>query len=388
MRILEVKDKKLEKDFLKVPHIIYKDDPNWISHLENDIKAVFDPAKNKNFEWGEATRWVLYDNNNRLIGRIAAFINRQLAFTYKHPTGGTGFFECINEQDAASLLFDTARAWLEERGMEAMDGPINFGEKDRYWGLMVDGFETSPPYLLNYNPPYYRELFEAYGFQNYYEQYVYGLNRDTVVPPLVHRNFDRLTRTEGYEFKTLEMERLEKYADDFMTIYNEAWRDVHKHFKPMTREEAMRTFTSMKAVADPDLIVFAYHKGKPIAIFVGIPELNEIFRYVNGKLNLLGKLKVLYHKWRKTCSTVYGLVFGIVPEYRNKGVESGLILAIQKAVRKTTTYYGFYIVWIGDFNPKMVRIVELLGKNRVFTLITYRKMFKDEYEFSRHPVLD
>ncbi len=388
MRIVEVRDKKTEKDFLKVPHIIYKDDPNWISHLENDIKAIFDPAKNKNFQWGEAARWVLYDNDNKLIGRIAAFVNRQLAFTYEHPVGGTGFFECINSGDAAFLLFDTAKEWLEERKMEAMDGPINFGEKDRFWGLMVDGFETTPPYLLNYNPSYYKELFEAYGFQNYYEQYIYRLSRDTVVPPLVHRNFERLTRTEGYEFRNLDMSQLEKYALDFMTIYNEAWRDVHKHFKPMTTEQALQTFKNMKALADPDLIVFAYHNGKPIAIFVGIPELNEIFRDVNGKLNLVGKLKVLYHKWRKTCKTVYGIVFGIVPEYRYKGVESGLILAIQKSVLRTNRYKDMYIAWIGDFNPKMIRIVEILGKDRVFTLVTYRKMFSDEYAFSRHPVLD
>ena len=388
MRIVEVRDKKTEKDFLKVPHIIYKDDPNWISHLENDIKAIFDPAKNKNFQWGEAARWVLYDNDNKLIGRIAAFVNRQLAFTYEHPVGGTGFFECINSGDAAFLLFDTAKEWLEERKMEAMDGPINFGEKDRFWGLMVDGFETTPPYLLNYNPSYYKELFEAYGFQNYYEQYIYRLSRDTVVPPLVHRNFERLTRTEGYEFRNLDMSQLEKYALDFMTIYNEAWRDVHKHFKPMTTEQALQTFKNMKALADPDLIVFAYHNGRPIAIFVGIPELNEIFRDVNGKLNLVGKLKVLYHKWRKTCKTVYGIVFGIVPEYRYKGVESGLILAIQKSVLRTNRYKDMYIAWIGDFNPKMIRIVEILGKDRVFTLVTYRKMFSDEYAFSRHPVLD
>lgn len=388
MQIKEVKDKSLEKEFLQVTRIIYKNDPNWISHLDNDIMAVFDPEKNKNFQWGEATRWVLYDNNNKLIGRIAAFINHHLAFTYDHPVGGTGFFECINDKNTAFLLFDTAKKWLEERGMEAMDGPINFGEKDRFWGLLVGGFETSPPYLMNYNPPYYKELFEAYGFQNYYEQYVYGLSRNTLVPPLVHRNFDRLTRTEGYEFKNLEMNRLEKFAVDFMTIYNEAWRDVHKHFKPMTKEQALQTFTSMKSVADPDLIVFAYHNEKPIAIFVGIPELNEIFRYINGKLNLQGKLKVLYHKWRKTCSTVYGIVFGIVPEYRYKGVESGLILAIQKSLLRTDNYNDMYIAWIGDFNPKMIRIVELLTKERVFTLVTYRKMFKDEYKFTRHPVLD
>ena len=389
MQITEVKSKSEKKDFLHVPRELYKDDRNWICHLDNDIEAVFDPAKNKYFDFGIAARWVLYDGEKNLIGRIAAFINRHLAYTYEHPTGGVGFFECINSQEAANLLLDTAKEWLEQRGMEAMDGPINFGEKDRYWGLLVDGFSTPPPYLLNYNPSYYRKLFEDYGFQNYYEQYVYGLSRHTEIPPLVHRNFERLTRTQGYVFTSMKMKHMEKYAEDFMTIYNEAWKDVHKHFKPMTREQAIQTFKSMRPVADEDLVIFAYHNNKPIAIFVGIPELNELFRYVGGKLNLVGKLKFMYYRMLGKCKTIYGIVFGIVPEYRNKGVESGLILSIQKAANKTEKYEDMYIAWIGDFNPKMIRIVEMiLTKNRVFTLITYRKMFKKEYAFSRHEVIE
>jgi len=388
MKIVEVKEKNEIREFLKVPELIYKNDPNWISHLDNDIEAIFDPLKNKFFDFGIAARWVLYNENDELIGRVAAFINRHLAYTYKHPTGCMGFFECINDQLAANMLFDTVKEWLAHRGMEAMDGPINFGEKDRFWGLLVDGFETPPPYLLNYNPPYYQALFEEYGFKNYYEQYVYGLRRDTQLPPLVTRSFERLTRDHGYEFTSLKMEQVEKFATDFMTIYNEAWKDVHKHFKPMTFEQAMSTFKSMKPVLDPDLIIFAYHNKRPVAIFVGIPELNQIFRYTGRKLNLPGKIKFLYHKLKGTCDRVYGIVFGIVPEYRNKGVESGLIISIQKALLKTEKYQDMYIAWIGDFNPKMIRIVEILTKNRVFTLVTYRKMFSDKFPFSRHEVLD
>lgn len=388
MKIVEVKEKNEKKEFLKVPQIIYKDDPNWISHLDNDIEAIFDPSKNKFFDFGIAARWVLYNENDELIGRVAAFINRHLAYTYKHPTGGMGFFECVNDQVAANKLFDTAKDWLAHRGMEAMDGPINFGEKDRFWGLLVNGFETPPPYLLNYNPSYYKILFENYGFKNYYEQYVYGLRHDTQLPPLVKRVFERLTRDHGYEFTSLKMNQVEKFASDFMTIYNEAWKDVHKHFKPMTFEQAMNTFKSMKPVLDPDLIIFAYHNKRPVAIFVGIPELNQIFRFTGSKLNLAGKFKFLYHKLKGTCNRVYGIVFGIIPEYRNKGVESGLIITIQNAILKTGKYQDMYIAWIGDFNPKMIRIVEILSKNRVFTLVTYRKMFSNKYPFSRHEVLD
>lgn len=388
MQIKEVNSPQLIRDFLNVPRKLYKNDPNWICHLDNDIEAIFDRKKNIFFSFGDASRWVLYDRQQNLIGRVAAFVNEHIAFTYKYPTGGMGFFECIDDQMAANLLFETCKSWLEGKGMKAMDGPINFGEKDRFWGLMVDGNDKPPPYQLNYNPPWYQRLFEAYGFQNYYEQYVYGLSSHTQLPPLVHRNFERLTKTQGYHFTFLDMKQADRFARDFMIIYNEAWKDVHKHFKPMTIEQARKTFDSMKAILDENLIVFAYHNDRPIAIFVGIPELNQLFRYVNGKMDIWGKMKFMYHKLTGKCDTVYGIVFGIVPEYRNKGVESGLILSIQKGVLSSHRYNNMYIAWIGDFNPKMVRIVELLTKNRSFTLVTYRKMFRDEYDFSRHPILD
>jgi hypothetical protein len=388
MQIIEVNTPALKKDFLEVPESIYRNDPHWIRHLDNDVEAIFNPDKNKHFEHGTVTRWVLKDENGHLIGRIAAFVHQELAYSYEYPVGGMGFFECINDKKAAFLLLDTAKQWLQQQGMEAMDGPVNFGEKDRFWGLLTHKINQSTPYLLNYNPPYYQALLEDYGFQNYYEQYVFSLRTDIDIHPMVHRNFARLTQNQGYTFEKPDLKRLEKFAEDFRTIYNEAWQDVHKSFKPMTREQALATFRGMKDVVDEDLIVFVYHNERPVATFIGIPELNQIFRHLNGKLNLMGKLKFLYHKWKGTCTTIYGIVFGIVPEYRNKGVESGLILALQKQVKRKNRYTDMYIAWIGDFNPKMIRIVELLTNEKAFTLVTYRKLFSDKYKFSRHPVID
>ena len=162
MRVAEVTDRKTRKAFLRVPRIIYRDDPTWVCPLDKEIESIFDPRSNVYFNHGEVTRWILYNQHNRLIGRVAAFIDHNTAFKYDQPTGGMGFFECIRDQDAARFLFETAKEWLRQRGMMAMDGPVNFGETDKYWGLLVEGF-THPSYEIAYNPPYYRELFETYG---------------------------------------------------------------------------------------------------------------------------------------------------------------------------------------------------------------------------------
>ena len=169
-KVIEVTDKTTQAEFIQLPFSIYKSDPNWIPPLKQDIEKVFDPAKNKFFEDGECTRWILKDERGQTIGRIAAFINRRTAFTEDQPTGGCGFFECIDNQEAANLLFDTGKQWLQERKMEAMDGPINFGERNAWWGLLVDGF-TPATYEMNYNLPYYKALFENYGFKIYFKQY-------------------------------------------------------------------------------------------------------------------------------------------------------------------------------------------------------------------------
>jgi len=148
MTVIEVKDKKTKKAFLDVARLIYKNDPNWVCPLDNNVEAVFDPEKNNFHKHGKCIRWILTDDSGRTIGRIAAFINDKKAWHYDQPTGGIGFFECINDQKAAFLLFDTAKQWLQANDMKAMDGPINFGENDTFWGLLIEGFPGEPLVMI------------------------------------------------------------------------------------------------------------------------------------------------------------------------------------------------------------------------------------------------
>ena len=144
MDIIEVTDKKTIKDFLNLPYDIYKTDENWIPHLKQDIEKVFDPSQNKAHANGKVIRWIL-KNETIIIGRVAAFINNE-----KPNNGGIGFFECINDQEAANKLFNTAKDWLEKNGAEFMDGSINFGEKNMFWGILTENFTDPNSYSMNY----------------------------------------------------------------------------------------------------------------------------------------------------------------------------------------------------------------------------------------------
>jgi hypothetical protein len=388
MKIIEVQSKKERKEFLQFPVRLYKDSATWIRPLDSDIEQVFDPKKNKTFRSGEAIRWILKDDANKTIGRIAAFINRKTVNKANdQPTGGTGFFECINDQNAANMLFDYARDWLEGKGMEAMDGPVNFGERDKWWGLLVDGFNIEPNYNCNYNFPYYQQLFENYGFQVYFKQFTYGRNVRDPFHPRLHEKAKKALQDPGYTFEHMKLKNLEKYTEDFRTVYNKAWAG-HGGVAAMSSLQAKNIMKQMKPVIDEQIIWFGYYHDEPVAFYINLPELNQIFKHVNGKMDLLGKLTFLYHKKMRTCKKMLGLVFGITPEHQRKGLEGALVMATAEMVQvKYQQYDTMEMNWIGDFNPKMLRVVEQVGGEIVKTHHTYRKLFDESREFKRAPII-
>ncbi|MDR2912342.1 MAG: hypothetical protein LBV38_03450 [Alistipes sp.] len=386
--IEEVSDKGLTGEFLQLPKSLYKGNRNWVCPLDNDIESIFDPAKNKKLADGEAVRWIARDENGCVVGRIAAFYNREDAAIEEQPTGGVGFFEAENDQALANLLFDTAREWLSARGMEAMDGPINFGSRDAWWGLLVDGFEFQPLYTNPYNPPYYIELFERYGFRNYFNQYTY--NRRLAAGELNKSVYDKVKRLEGapgYRFEHIEGCDLRQVAEDFRLIYNKAWVN-HSGVKPMEREDAERMMNSMKPIIDPKLIYFAFFNDEPIGFFIMVPDLNRVIGRFGGKLGLINKIRLWFMlKVTRRADRIFALIFGVVPEFHGKGIESGIINRFETEVKNGgLPYKTLELAWVGDFNPIMMRMVEnYVCATKHKTHVTYRYLFDRDREFKRAP---
>ena len=386
MQLVEVNNPRLEKEFIRINVKINKDNPNYIQPLEKDVRDVFDPKKNKTFRHGEVIRWILQDEKGSSIGRIAAFTNKK----YRNkgddvPVGGIGFFDCINDQHAADMLFDVAKHWLLQKGMEAMDGPINFGERDRWWGLLVKGFEP-PIYCLNFNPPYYQELFEKYGFRKFFNQICYALY---VPDPIMQKFYDRhaeCAKDPNFSAVHIRKNNLAKFVNDFTIVYNKAWAG-HGGMKQLDRKVVMKMFQSMNPVMDEKISWFVYYKDEPIGTWINLPDLNQWFKYLHGKFSLWHKLKFLWLKKTKPCDKFVGLVFGIVPEWQGKGVDSYMIVEGARLIQKENLYQKYEMQWIGEFNPKMVNVAENLGTYRSRILTTYRYLFDPTKEFKPHPVL-
>jgi len=387
MRIIEVDSENLAKEFIKVPIQFYKGDVNYIRPLDVDIEEVFDPERNTSFKQGECIRWLLQDNSEKFIGRIAAFYTQETIENYEQPTGGCGFFECVDNQEAAAILFDTAKSWLTSKGVEAMDGPINFGERNKWWGLLVEGYHK-PCYTTNYNPPYYQKLFENYGFQLYYKQYTYWRS---VKKPLDTSYADRAKRilsNRGYTFEHVRKSNLEKAAVDFREVYNKAWAK-HAGIGEISETQARELLRSMRPILDPKLIWFAYFNGEPVGFWISIPDVNQlIIQHLNGKLTWWGKLLFVWKKLTKQSKTMFGVIFGVVPEHQRKGLEIALIVESGKLVQsEKMPYEELQMNWIGDFNPKMMRVAEQIGAEIYKTHYTYRFLFDREKEFKRYPIL-
>ena len=387
MQLVPVSDSASAREFLKVPLIIYKDDPHFIQPLDKDINDVFNPKKNKAFRFGECQRWLLKDEDGNLTGRIAAFVYKK----YKNKgdeqkTGGIGFFECIDNQDAADMLFDVSKHWLLQRGMEAMDGPINFGERDRWWGVVVKGFKP-PIYLMNYNLPYYQKLFETYGFKNFYNQICWHMFVDTQLNHKFMEQAEKYNALPEFSAVHIKKNNLKKFADDFCEVYNKAW-SKHEGNKQMNKEVAFKMFKSMKPVIDEKLIWFVYHKNEPIAFWINIPELNQIFKRFHGRFGLIEKLRLLWLRRKGVNNKFTGVVFGVVPEFQGMGIDYYMIVEGAKVIQTKTKYEELELQWQGDFNTRILNMSKHIGAKESRLLATYRYLFDRGKEFKRHPILN
>lgn len=388
MKVTEVTTPRHIKEFLHFPVKLYKNTPAWIRPLDKDIEVVFDREKNKAFRHGDCIRWILQDDSGATIGRVAAFVNEKTSKKGNdQPTGGIGFFECINDREAAFALFDQCKSWLQARGMEAMDGPVNFGNRDRWWGLLVEGFQHEPNYQCNYNFPYYKDLFEAYGFQVYFYQLTFAR---TVKGPISERLQQKVAITANdpdYEFRHIRKDEIPVLPEYILKVYNKAWAN-HAGVPELTMAQAKLIVKQMKPIMDVHLLYFGFYKGEPVSFFLSLPEINQIFKHVNGKLDLIGKAKFLWHSFRKTNRKAFGILFGVVPEHQGKGLDGAMVNNSKRILQEVYRRYDDYEMnWIGDFNPKMINIVAQVGADISKRHATYRKLFDETKPFKRHPIL-
>ena len=239
---------------------------------------------------------------------------------------------------------------------------------------------------MNYNPQWYQALFENYGFQTYFEQWCYSMKVDTRLEEKFYVRHARIQSEGGYHTEHFRKSKLVKYADDFRIVYNKAWAKRGEG-KVLGERQVQQFFRSMKALVDEKVIWFVYYKNEPVAMWVNLPDINQLIRKFNGRFGILEKIKLLWKLKKHVPDKIIGFVFGVVPEHQGKGVDSYMIVEGAKLIQSDRLYKDYEMQWIGSFNPKMVVVAENLGARKSRILKTYRYLFDRSVPFEQHRIL-
>jgi len=360
IEILQVKNNKDLKKFIKFPWKIYINDKNWVPPLISEVKKHLDKKKNPFFEHAEAEYFLAF-KNGKLAGRIAAVINHRHNEFHNENTGFFGFFECIKDQDTANVLFDTVKKMLKERNLDVIRGPMNFSTNDEC-GLLIDGFDKPPVIMMTHNPPYYKELIENYGFKKAMDLYAYYI--DNPKPPdKLKRGAELIKKRKKILIRSLNMKRFNEEIETIKQLYNSAW-EKNWGFVPFTENEINHMADSLKSIVDSHLVLIAEIEGEPIGFSLTLPNINQALRKINGKLFPFGLIKLLYY-FRKI-NEVRVLLMGVKKKYRKIGIDTLFIYETFK-IGTGKGYNRGEMSWILENNLVMNNIMINLGAKRYKT---------------------
>lgn len=367
IEIITVKSKKEQKQYIKLPWKIYKNDPNWVPQLILELKEMMNRKKYPFFEHSEA-EFFIARKDGETVGRIAAIKNNRHIQVHKENIGFFGFFECVNDQEVANKLFDAAADWCREKGLEAIRGPENYSQNDTC-GLLVDAFDKSPVILMTYNPPYYQQLIENYGFTKAMDLYAYYLHADTKFPERVIKLAEELKSRLNVTIRQINVKDFWNEVERVKQVYNQAWAP-NWGFVPLTDSEIKHIAESLKMAIDPEIVYMAEENGKPVGFSLAVPDMNQALKHANGRLFPFGLFKILWHK--RKIDGVRVIIMGVIPEYQRRGIDTVFYWETYRhGVAKGYKWGEFS--WILDNNTMMNRASKLVGAHIYKTYRIYQK---------------
>ncbi len=356
MEIRTVKTKEEFKKFIKFPWEIYKGDINWVPPLISDVEFVF--GKDNPF-WGHSEKelFLAYDDSGKILGRIAAIIDRNYLKFQDVNVGFFGFFESVNDASVAKILFSEVKNWLKLRGIEKFAGPMNPSTNDEI-GFLCENFNEPPKITMPYNPPYYLELTEKAGLKKAKELYAYDM--DVSKGPL-----ERLERIASITYKKNPGLKVRKFSlDDYendikraLSIYNEAW-ERNWGFVPWTEKEFYTMAHRLKDLLLLDTTLIAEINDKPVGMLIAVPDYNFILKKINGRFTPLGILKFIYY--RNRLKEMRLMIMGVIKQYRQKGIEGLMYYEGLKNTQKLG-YNKCEFSWVLEDNIMTQRAAEMMG---------------------------
>lgn len=362
VEIVECASKAQRRRFIEFQWQIYKGDAYWVPPLISEREAFYDRAKNPFFEHSDVAMFMAL-REGKVVGTISAIHNKRHNMVHNDKVGFFGSFEAINDSTVSTALFDAVRNWLKARGLDAMRGPATFSANDEY-GLLIEGFDSEPQVLMTYNPRYYIDLIEQYGFSKAMDLYAWWASTEKSSDFILGKRFEQIAeramKRGKFSVRTINFSNLEAEVEAVKKIYNQAW-SANWGFVPLTDLEIDHLVKSLKPIADPNMIFIAEKDGEPIGVSLSLPNVNHPLRMANprpGVPELWTLLKFLWYR-RKHVNALRLVILGVLPQYRMSGVDTFMIYSTLKvAIEKKLL--GGECSWILETNDAMNRVIQLV----------------------------
>jgi len=365
IEVVAVDSKKALKQFIEFPYSLYRNDPYWVAPLRIAVKELLDREKHPYYANADV-EFFLALRDGVVQGRVAAIIDRTYNRVHEENAGFFGFYESVNDAAVAGALLTQARRWVTERGARVIRGPANPSSNYEF-GMLIEGFDSSPCIMMTYNPPYYPALMDQVGLRKAKDLLAYWSPTNAVDMKRIERIAGRSLATNGISIRPINMKDFDADVIQCWEVYNAAWMR-NWGFVPMTREEFFLMGKEMKQILKPDFVLIGEAKGRTVGFALGLPDINQALKPAKGNLLPTGLLKILYHQ--RLIKSLRILALGVVEEYRTSGVAAAFYATLFRNAQRLG-YADCEMSWILEDNVLMNRSLQVMGAKRYKTYRIY-----------------
>jgi ribosomal protein S18 acetylase RimI-like enzyme len=365
-QLKRVETKQQWSDFIDLPWKLYRGDPNWVPPLKIAVRDMLDVNKNPFFKHASMYPLLAYQQEE-CVGRVVGIIDDHHNRFHAEKIAFFGFFEAKNDPKLVDQMMNAVAQWAQKNGMDTLRGPVS-PSTNYETGLLVEGFNDPPTIMMTYNPPYYAELLEKWGFTKAKDLFAYEIDqRKAKFSEKLLAHSERLKRRGAVTFRPVKLSEFDQEVDRILEIYNDAW-EKNWGFVPMEPEEFRHMAKDMKTIVDPELCLIAEVRGQPVGFALTLPDVNQAMKKVkDGKLFPTGIFKLLWNikgpGRKKTINRCRILTLGIKKAYQEYAI--GPLLYTEYLKRGPALgYHCGEASWILEDNKPMNRALELMSGQR------------------------
>lgn len=373
MEIKEVVSKEDWKSFLKLPWHIYKGNPFWVPPLLEDEKFRLNTKKNPFYQHAQ-TKSFISVKDGKILGRIAGIIDENYINTHREKTGFFGFFECLSHYELANALFLAVKDWLKKQGIHYLMGPFNPSINETC-GLLIEGFDKRPCFMMPYNHPYYVEFVEKFGMEKAIDLFAYetkteqnkAMSRLSSLIERLHKRYPEV------RVRSLNLKRIDEEIKIIKNIFNNAW-EKNWGFTPLTDKEVESMAKRLKPLIVPDLVSIGEYKGEPFGLILFLPDYNQVFQHINGRLFPFGWLKFFWHV--RKIDRIRGLLLGVKHKYQKTGLVPFLFYKSWRKILEKGHYKCVELSWALEDNFSVLRSAKVLNPTLTKVYRIYKMKIK------------